>query len=110
MSWEYSKYEAVCKQCGHQGFCIEGSDDWGRSCTWWEGFNGRPSSPTAVGRMKASADSHGLMLVVDQACLNLFQFVRSLADGCNGINEKSRRYSRPIRQFVADVPYFISTF
>ena len=31
MSWEYSKYEAVCEQCGRQGLCIEGSDDWGEA-------------------------------------------------------------------------------
>ena len=35
MSWEYTKYEAVCEACGRSGLCIEGSDDWGRSSTRW---------------------------------------------------------------------------
>lgn len=53
MSWEYSHYEAYCAVCGHAGVCIQGSDDWGRSSTGWEGFAVREPDPTAVGRMRA---------------------------------------------------------
>jgi hypothetical protein len=53
MSWEYSKFEEVCEQCGRQGFCIEGSDDWGRSSTSWEGFENHEPHPTPVGRKRA---------------------------------------------------------
>ena len=50
MSWEYDKYEAVCEQCGRQGFCIEGSDDWGRSSTSWLGFEDQEPHPYAYPR------------------------------------------------------------
>jgi hypothetical protein len=53
MSWEYDKYEAVCEQCGRQGFCIEGSDDWGRSSTTWLGFENQEPHPYAVGLKRA---------------------------------------------------------
>jgi hypothetical protein len=56
MSWEYDKYEAVCEDCGHQGFCIRGSDDWGRTGTGWKGFENRPPHPYAVARKRASPD------------------------------------------------------
>ena len=39
MSWEYSRYEAKCEDCEHEGVCIQGDDDWGRSSTSWEGFD-----------------------------------------------------------------------
>lgn len=55
MSWEYSTYEAHCEDCGRRGFCIEGSDDWNRSSTTWEGFDMREPHPTAVARKKADA-------------------------------------------------------
>lgn len=55
MSWEYSKYEAVCESCGHEGVCIRGSDDWGRSSTSWEGFQNHPPNSTAVGRKRADS-------------------------------------------------------
>ena len=55
MSWEYTKYEAVCEDCGRSGFCIEGSDDWGRSSTQWEGFGNENPHPYAVGRKRLDA-------------------------------------------------------
>src|ERR1700731_3589462 len=55
VSWEYSKYETVCEMCGHRGFCVRGSDDWGRSSTKWEGFENRPSSSTAVARKRVDS-------------------------------------------------------
>jgi hypothetical protein len=55
MSWEYFKYEATCESCGHRGFCIEGSDDWGRSSTSWEGFENRPPHATAVAKKRADS-------------------------------------------------------
>lgn len=56
MSWEYSKSEAQCQDCGKKGVCIEGSDDWGRHSTQWEGFRNVPPHPTAVGRKRAGPD------------------------------------------------------
>lgn len=61
MSWEYSKYEAICENCGRSGFCIQGSDDWGRSSTAWEGFDSRPPNPTAVARRRV--DSRDMVAV-----------------------------------------------
>jgi hypothetical protein len=55
MSWEYSEYEAVCRECGRRGICIEGSDDWGRHSTRWVGFENREPHPYAVGRKRADA-------------------------------------------------------
>jgi hypothetical protein len=55
MSWEYFTYEAFCEQCGREGFCVEGSDDWGRSSTSWGGFENLPPHPTAVARKRADA-------------------------------------------------------
>lgn len=54
MSWEYLKYEAHCANCGRKGFCIQGSDDWGRTSTSWEGFDSKPPHATAVARKRAS--------------------------------------------------------
>ena len=55
MSWEYSKYEARCENCGKVGVCIRGSDDWNRSSTSWEGIDSEPPCPTAVGRKDAAS-------------------------------------------------------
>lgn len=55
MSWEYSKFKARCESCGHEGFCIRGSDDWGRSSTAWDGFEARQPDATNVGRKRADA-------------------------------------------------------
>ena len=52
MSWEHSKYKAKCVQCGHEGYCIRSSDDWGRSQTRWEGFTNEEPDTTAVGRKR----------------------------------------------------------
>ena len=52
MSWEHSKYEARCENCGKAGFCIRSEDDWGRSNTSWIGFETRQPDPTAVGRKR----------------------------------------------------------
>jgi len=53
MSWERSKFEARCDTCGATGFCIQSSDDWGRSETDWIGFANQPPSGTAVARGRA---------------------------------------------------------
>ncbi len=55
MSWEYVRYEAKCEFCGRMGVCVRGDDDWGRTSTTWEGFNSRPPSATAVGRMRSDS-------------------------------------------------------
>ena len=54
MSWEYSKYEAQCENCGKKGFCIRGSDDWNRTSVSWEGFENQEPHPSAVARKKAN--------------------------------------------------------
>jgi hypothetical protein len=54
MSWEYSRYEAKCATCGHTGVCIQGSHDWGRTSTNWEGFRTEDPDPMEVGRKRAS--------------------------------------------------------
>jgi hypothetical protein len=60
MSWEYSKYEALCENCGRTGFCIQGSDDWNRSSTTWEGFNSTEPSASSVARKRLdSRDRQG---------------------------------------------------
>ena len=56
MSWEYSKFKVICRNCGREGTCIEGADDWGRFSRYWEGFKNVPADITAVGRKKT--DSH----------------------------------------------------
>lgn len=53
MSWEYSKYKARCSNCGKEGFCLRGSDDWGRSSTSWEGFDNTEPDINDVGRKRA---------------------------------------------------------
>lgn len=55
MGWEYSKYEAVCTECGKEGYCIRGSDDWMRSSTTWEGFDSEAPNATNVARKRADA-------------------------------------------------------
>ena len=56
MSWQYTRYEARCDVCGNTGVCTQGSDDWGRSSTTWEGFSSKQPDPTAVARKRKSAD------------------------------------------------------
>jgi len=55
MSWDYTRYRARCTTCGHIGVCLQGSDDWGRSSTKWEGFESCPPDPTEVARKKTDA-------------------------------------------------------
>lgn len=52
MSWEHLKYEAVCAKCGHNGFIIHSSDDWGRSETSYEGFENALPNNYEVGRKR----------------------------------------------------------
>jgi hypothetical protein len=53
MSWDHDKYQAECRKCGHTGFVILSSDDWGRSSTSWEGFQNKAPHLTEVARMRA---------------------------------------------------------
>ncbi len=55
MSWEYVRYEAKCTVCGKTGSCTQGSDDWGRSSTTWDGFSAHAPSSAAIARGRASA-------------------------------------------------------
>lgn len=55
MSWEHTRFRAVCDGCGHEGVCISSSDDWGRTGTAWEGFDGKPPSDYAVARKRVGA-------------------------------------------------------
>lgn len=55
MSWEHTKYDAVCEACGRKGFVIRSSDDWGRFATSYEGFDNVSPDATAVGRKRADA-------------------------------------------------------
>jgi hypothetical protein len=55
MGWDRSKYEAVCGDCGHNGFVIIADDDWGRSQTTWFGFENQAQAPQAVARKRADA-------------------------------------------------------
>lgn len=55
MGWERIKYEAVCEDCGHNGFVIIADDDWGRSQTTWIDFENQAPNPQAVARKKADA-------------------------------------------------------
>ena len=57
MSWERSKYEARCSHCGEEGFCIQSSDDWGRSETKWIGFKSKHPDPMDVVRKRTDAGS-----------------------------------------------------
>lgn len=52
MGWEHDRYEAICEQCGHRGYLIESSDDWGRSARRFEGFENVPPDSYAVGRKR----------------------------------------------------------
>jgi hypothetical protein len=54
MSWDYFKYKAVCKQCGREGVCISGSNDWGQTSTRWEGFEDHEPHPHSVAKKRAS--------------------------------------------------------
>lgn len=53
MGWEYFRYLAKCVDCGHQGVCIQGDDDWGRKSTSWEGFENQSPDPTSVAKKRA---------------------------------------------------------
>lgn len=55
MSWEYDRYSATCRNCGHVGVVVIGSDDWGRFSTSYEGFENSAPSGTAVGRKRSDA-------------------------------------------------------
>jgi hypothetical protein len=59
MSWDYTRYKATCKQCGATGVCTQGSDDWMRSSTSWEGFTEVAPSAYEVGRKRADARDMG---------------------------------------------------
>lgn len=56
MSWDRTKYEATCSQCGKKGFVVQAQDDWGRSSTKWFGFDNIQPSPTDVGRKRVSSE------------------------------------------------------
>ena len=47
------KHEAFCTHCGHKGFVIHSSDDWGRSEMSYEGVENEPPDRYAVGRKRA---------------------------------------------------------
>ena len=55
MSWEYTKYKAKCLDCGNEGICIQGEDDWFRQSTRWEGFKNVEPDATAVGRKRSDS-------------------------------------------------------
>lgn len=50
MSWEYSRFEARCAECGRTGVRIEGANDWGQSTISWEGFDTTPADWVEVAR------------------------------------------------------------
>ena len=56
MSWEHIHYRAVCNGCGHEGVCIQSSDDWNRSESTYEGFDLRSPSDYAVARKRVGAN------------------------------------------------------
>jgi hypothetical protein len=35
---EQDRYEMLCLDCGHKGYCVESLNDWGGTTTWWHGF------------------------------------------------------------------------
>lgn len=53
MGWEYTRYIAKCNECGHEGVCTQGSDDWCRSSTSWEGFDNETPDVNAVARKRS---------------------------------------------------------
>ena len=55
MGWDYTKYKAKCRNCGNEGICIKGEDDWFRHSTTWEGFENTDPDATAVGRKRADS-------------------------------------------------------
>lgn len=55
MSWEHNRYRAVCRSCGHEGVCIQSSDDWCRHATRYEGFEEVRPSETEVGRKRTDS-------------------------------------------------------
>ena len=55
MSWDYTKHKARCSKCGQEGFCVEGSDDWGRSSTEWIGFDSKDPDSTSIARKRLDA-------------------------------------------------------
>lgn len=56
MSCQHVTRKAVCKDCGHQGECVESADDWNRSRTRWVGFQEVPPSDMAIYRKRYDAD------------------------------------------------------
>ena len=58
MSWQHSKYQARCENCGEEGFCIKSSDDWNRSKTPWEGFENKRPNPILVDRGRVGVDDY----------------------------------------------------
>lgn len=55
MGWERTRYEAHCTACNREGVCIQGSDDWGRTSTDWEGFSSQTPTAAAVARKRVDA-------------------------------------------------------
>jgi hypothetical protein len=55
VSWDDTRYEATCQQCGRAGFVTRSSDDWGRSRTNYEGFENLPPDINDVARKRADA-------------------------------------------------------
>lgn len=53
MGWEYFRYKAKCNDCGEEGVCVKGDDDWGRQSTSWEGFEMVKPTETEIARKRA---------------------------------------------------------
>jgi hypothetical protein len=75
MSWEYSKYKARCRSCGAEGYCIRGSDDWGRSSTRWEGFGSESPAVTAVARKRADKDDRSPVCTCGKTNIEIREFI-----------------------------------
>ncbi|AZU59772.1 hypothetical protein CFM90_26485 (plasmid) [Ralstonia solanacearum] len=54
MSWQHDHYKATCRTCGHEGECIQSSDDWNRTETSYSGLTEIPPDSTAVDRKRAA--------------------------------------------------------
>lgn len=57
MSWEHTRYRAICNTCGHEGVRVDSMDDWNRTETRFEGFNQVIADPTMVARKRISSGS-----------------------------------------------------